>query len=113
MARVGLVRVNGVDAARLIELERGKSYRLEYIPSYAGPPISLALPVNERIFEFDGFIPFFDGTLPEGYQLDALLRRTKLDRKDHMGQLLEVGRDLVGNVTVEPLNDEGTGDTDV
>jgi len=38
--------------------------------------------------------------LPEGFQLEALLRRKKLDRNDHFGQLLLVGGDTVGAVTV-------------
>jgi len=39
--------------------------------------------------------------------LEALLRAVKLDRHDHFAQLLAVGRDLVGAVTVEPLGDGG------
>ena len=35
--------------------------------------------------------------------LEGLLRRTKLDRSDLMSQLIAVGKDLVGNVTVEVL----------
>ena len=105
MQRIWLVRVNKREAAHLIEEERGRSYKLRYLPTYVGPPISLILPVENGEFEFDNFPAYFDGTLPEGYQLDALLRRTKLDRSDFMGQLLVVGADLVGNVTVEPLKD--------
>jgi HipA-like protein len=33
--------------------------------------------------------------------LEGLLRQTKLDRDDLMGQLLAVGGDVVGNVTIE------------
>ncbi len=106
MYRTGLVRVNKVLAAHLIEIERGRSYEIKYLIGYSGQPISLTLPVHERVFVFDRFPPYFDGTLPEGYQLDALLRRTKLDRTDYMGQLLAVGADLVGNVTVEPVSDQ-------
>ena len=52
-------------------------------------------------FLFDTFPPFFDGLLPEGFQLEALLRRRKLDRDDKFGQLIAVGADTVGAVTVE------------
>lgn len=106
MYRTGLVRVGKVPAAHLIEIERGRSYKIEYLREYSGRPISLTLPVQERVIVFDCFPPYFDGTLPEGYQLDALLRRTKLDRTDYMGQLLAVGADLVGNVTVELVSDQ-------
>ena len=47
-------------------------------------------------YDFAGFPPFFDGVLPEGPQLEALLRHGKLDRDDLLGQLLYVGGDLVG-----------------
>ena len=38
--------------------------------------------------------------MPEGFQLEALLRQRKLDRNDRFGQLLQVGADTVGAVTV-------------
>ena len=60
------------------------------------------MPVQQREWRFDGFPPFFDGLLPEGPQLQALLKIRKLDRTDFFGQLLAVGLDLVGDVTVEP-----------
>jgi serine/threonine-protein kinase HipA len=39
--------------------------------------------------------------LPEGGQLEALLRIRKLDRQDLFGQLLAVGQDVVGSLRVE------------
>lgn len=33
--------------------------------------------------------------------LEGLLRQTKIDRHDFMSQIIAVGEDLVGNVTVE------------
>jgi serine/threonine-protein kinase HipA len=53
------------------------------------------------MYEFKTFPPFFDGLLPEGAQLEGLLRLKKLDRSDYFGQLISVGQDLVGAVTVE------------
>jgi hypothetical protein len=35
--------------------------------------------------------------------LEGLLRQSKLDRDDFMSQLITVGHDLVGNVTVEAI----------
>lgn len=69
------------------------------------------MPIRDRAYEFDRFPPFFDGLLPEGAQLEALLRQAKLDRTDYMGQLLTVRRDLVGNVTVHPLDDRGASNS--
>jgi serine/threonine-protein kinase HipA len=42
----------------------------------------------------------FDGLLPEGAQLEALLKTHKIDRNDYFKQLVTVGRDLVGSLSV-------------
>ncbi|MBI4411275.1 MAG: HipA N-terminal domain-containing protein [Deltaproteobacteria bacterium] len=94
----------GEPAGILKELERGKSYRFEYDESYGGAGISLAMPPSLKIYPFDSFPPFFDGLLPEGPQLEALLRQAKLDRADLFGQLITVGADLIGAVTAEEIS---------
>ena len=92
----------------LTELERRGRFRLDYRAGYSGPPVSLTMPVRKEPFEFSGFPPFFDGLLPEGVQLDGLLRLSKIDRDDYFAQLVAVGGDLVGAVTVELLTDEAS-----
>lgn len=76
-------------------------YRFSYLPGYKGKSVSLTMPTTSSQYEWETFPPFFDGLLPEGIMLEALLKRSKLDRYDLLGQLIAVGRDLVGNVTVE------------
>lgn len=97
------VFVDGQFAGELQELERGKHYRFIYLESYKGPSVSLEMPTHQRVYDFNRFPPFFEGLLPEGIMLEGLLRQTKLDRDDLMGQLTAVGKDLVGNVTIEAL----------
>ena len=63
--------------------------------------MSLTLPVRPAPYEFETFPAFFDGLLPEGLNLEALLKLAKLDAGDCFGQLVTVGGDLVGAVTVE------------
>lgn len=87
-------------AGYLQESADGREYRFAYTPEYAGPPISLTMPVRPEGYVFEEFPPFFDGLLPEGTQLEALLRLHKLDRDDKFGQLLQVGADTVGAVTI-------------
>jgi len=87
-------------AGHLDELEGGKAFSFRYEPGYTGPPVSLTMPLREEPYLFDEFPPFFDGLLPEGFQLEALLRQKKLDRHDKMAQLLIIGGDTVGAVTV-------------
>jgi serine/threonine-protein kinase HipA len=62
------------------------------------------MPVREESYLFDEFPPFFDGLLPEGFQLEALLRQKKIDRNDKFGQLLIIGADTVGAVTVTGMS---------
>ena len=66
----------------------------------AALPCLLTMPLSERELRFDGFPPFFEGLLPEGEMLDGLLRQRKIDRGDLFGQLVAVGEDVVGAVTI-------------
>ena len=103
MVRVAKVFVNAVFAGLLTEYERNKHYIFEYSVEYSGQAVSLTMPLAKKKYEYATFPPFFDGLLPEGSQLEALLRLAKLDRDDNFGQLLMVGADLVGNVTLEVM----------
>jgi serine/threonine-protein kinase HipA len=91
----------GIYTGDLIELEKSKKYQFNYTDDYKGSPISLTLPTKQKEYVFDEFPPFFEGLLPEGIQLDALLRQTKIDRNDFFSILLITGKDLVGSVTLE------------
>lgn len=87
--------------AGLLEARDDGSYRFIYEEGFRGEPVSLTMPVAQRVWEFPGFPAPFEGLLPEGVQLDALLRHRKLDRSDLFGQLLAVGRDVVGSLRIE------------
>lgn len=95
------VFVDGILAGELQEIEFKKLYRFAYNEDYQGPSVSLTMPTDQRVYEFDRFPPFFEGLLPEGMMLEGLLKQAKLDRDDLFNQLVKVGQDLVGNVTVE------------
>ncbi len=85
-------------------------YTFQYLPVYQGPPISLTMPCRQEPYIYATFPPFFDGLLPEGYQLEGLLRILKIDRRDYMTQLAAVGNDMVGTVTVRdaPIEEVST-----
>lgn len=87
--------------AGLLEAREDGTYRFIYDPAFHGEPVSLTMPVVQRIWEFPRFPAPFEGLLPEGVQLDALLRLRKLDRGDLFGQLLAVGSDVVGSLRIE------------
>ncbi len=99
--RIARVFFDNYFAGILTESEDGKVYCFQYEPDYSGPPVSLTMLVREEVYRYDEFPPFFDGLLPEGFQLEALLRQKKLDRNDKFGQLLIIGADTVGAVTVK------------
>lgn len=101
--RSAKILVNGQEAGILTELDFGKKYNFEYIDDYSDTPVSLTLPVRKTVYEFDTFPPFFDGLLPEGYQLEGLLKFGKIDRNDFFSQLVAVGDDLVGNTSVKEI----------
>ena len=87
--------------AGLLEARDDGSYRFTYDPGFRGEPVSLTMPTSQRVWEFPLFPAPFEGLLPEGVQLDALLRLRKLDRNDLFGQLLAVGHDVVGSLRIE------------
>ncbi len=102
--RVATILQQGQPAGRLEEANGG-SWRFTYFKEYTGQPVSLTLPVDTEPYHFENFPPPFEGLLPEGIQLDALLRKHKIDRNDAFSQLMVVGADLVGSLSVQQGTD--------
>ena|SRR5579859_4930019 len=98
--RKAAIYQQGKFAGTLEEINQNH-YRFTYAPGYGGEPISLVLPVRETPYDFHKFPPIFEGLLPEGLHLEALLRHHKVDKKDMFQQLLIVGEDVVGSLTVK------------
>lgn len=103
--RKAVVYAHGNRAGVLTEVSP-KEYKFNYNDDYNGQAISLTMPVGQKEFSFNGFPPFFEGLLPEGVMLEGLLRISKIDHNDYFSQLMATGADLVGAVTVEPMEDE-------
>lgn len=101
--RKAKIYVKGVEAGTLTEVRPGKEYLFEYLDGYAGLEVSRTMPKNIKLYKFDKFPPFFDGLLPEGIQLEGLLKIKKVDKKDYFSQLIAVGNDMVGAVTVKEI----------
>lgn len=91
---------HGEKAGMLEELEKNRRYRFTYDAEYTGGQISLTIPTDRKVWEYDTFPPFFEGMLPEGFNLEAMLRILKIDREDCFSQLAAAGADLPGAVTV-------------
>lgn len=80
--RKARILVNDIEAGVFGQLKGGK-YKFTYHSDYQGAPVSLTMPLINNIYEFDVFPPFFEGLLPEGILLEALLRKYKIDRNDY------------------------------
>lgn len=100
--RTARIHQQGRLAGHLEPLATG-GYRFTYDDNFHGEPVSLTMPLKQRVWEFEDFPAPFEGLLPEGVQLDALLRLRKLDRGDLFGQLLAVGTDVVGSLQIEEV----------
>ena len=96
------ILVHDIEAGIFEKLKDGK-YKFTYHPKYHGAPVSLTMPLTNMIYEFDVFPPFFEGLLPVGAMLEALLRNYNIDRNDDFEQLIKVGQDVVGAVIIEEL----------
>ena len=101
--RKAKVYVKGREAGTLTEVVQGKEYIFEYLDGYDGLEVSRTMPLKEKVFMFDRFPPFFEGLLPEGIQLEGLLKLKKIDKYDYFSQLIAVGDDMVGVVTVKEV----------
>ena len=99
------VYVKGIEVGVLIEVKKGGEYQFEYLDQYNGLEVSRTMPTNGKSFRFNRFPPFFDGLLPEGIQLEGLLKIKKIDKNDYFSQLMAVGEDMVGVVTVKEITE--------
>lgn len=79
------------------------TWTFTYSPAYTGQAVSLTLPLRREPYQFTSFPSIFEGLLPEGPQLETLLRKHKIDRNDPFRQLVTVGEDLVGSLTVREI----------
>ncbi len=93
----------GIPIGELIEHKMNEEYSFTYYDNYQNEPISLTMPLKQKEFFYKNFPPFFEGLLPEGVMLTSLLRTAKIDSNDYFSQLVYVGEDLVGSVTVEEI----------
>jgi len=100
-----LIKIHNSPAGVFTEIT-SKHYIFEYNEDYVAEPISLTMPVTKSKYEFHSFPSFFDGLLPEGIQLEAILKRYKIDKHDYFEQLLITGSDLVGAVTVQSMEND-------
>lgn len=95
-------------AGTLTEDDEGYHYEYEttYLMKKNAEAISLTLPLTAEKYFSKVLFSFFDGLIPEGWQLEIVKRNWKLDERDRMGILLVACRDCIGAVSVEPIENE-------
>ena len=103
--RKAKVFVKGIEAGILMEISQGREYKFEYLEGYKGLEVSRTMMPHARMYSYDKFPPFFEGLLPEGIQLDGLLKIKKIDKGDLFSQLMAVGDELVGVITLEEISE--------
>ena len=103
--RKAIILLHNQEAGLLVE-EDNETYTFVDNDSYVSEAISLTMPVSQKIYSFNEFPPFFEGLLPEGIMLEGLLKIKKLDKKDYFSQLICVGTDMIGDATVQLIDNE-------
>lgn len=84
----------------------GGCYSFGYVDDYDGSPVFIGWPLYEKEKQWEEFPAVFDGLLPEGVLLEQLLFKHKLDRNDKWGQLVAVGLDLTGFLSIVPVGSD-------
>jgi len=98
--RKAIVYVQSDRAGVLTEVSPTEYY-FEYDDNYEGDSVSLTMPTSQRKYSYNSFPPFFDGLLPEGEMLDGLLENINCSSNDYFSQLIAIGGNMVGAVTIK------------
>ena len=103
--RKAQIKMHSELAGWLSQDENG--YHFQYAPAYLQmkdpKPVSLTLPIQEKVITSKVLFSFFDGLIPEGWLLDIAEKNWKLNGRDRMGLLMACCKDCIGAVSVHPL----------
>ena len=90
--------------------ETDSGYEFKYLPEYISDeqaqPVSLTMPLSEKVYKSSVLFPAFDGLIPEGWLLDVALRNTDISRLDRMSLLLLCCRDCIGALSVVEIKED-------
>lgn len=107
MSRRGRVYFDDELVGTIVETEEGMSFEYDeaWLRDPSRPPISPTLPRQESPHRSRGPSPFFMGLLPEGWLHELTLDKLRIAPDDWFGQILELCRDCVGAVHIEPCDE--------
>ena len=100
--RTAHIYVRDKFAGVLAETDEGYTFAYDsnYLSMNDANPVSLTLPLSDKIYNSKTLFSFFDGLIPEGWLLDLVSRNWKIDSKDRFGILLVSCKDPIGNVSI-------------
>lgn len=75
-------------------------YDDEYIKMPESRPISISLPLEEKIFNFERTKNFFEGLLPEGFTRRCVANWMHKDENDYISILAGLGRECLGAIKI-------------
>ena len=105
--RYGIVTYKGKEVGTLTELPGGGT-RFSYYDD--APEIACVLPRNETDHTWPaGIHPFFAHLGPEGWLRERQEAIADADSEDDLGLLLAFGKDCIGAVGINDINDHGVG----
>jgi serine/threonine-protein kinase HipA len=100
--RRGIVRLDGVIAGVIEEIEHGSRFEYDagYLARPGALPISLTLPLRTEPYLSRSLHPFFENLLPEGWLLELSTAKLKIAKDDAFGLLLATCADCIGAVEI-------------
>ncbi|MDR0645662.1 MAG: HipA N-terminal domain-containing protein [Elusimicrobiota bacterium] len=90
-------------AGILEETENGFKFAYDDDFKRKKTPLSVSLPLGGSPFISAKMFPFFEGLLPEGWYLDIISAKYKIDKQDTFGIMLATFGDTVGAVRIEEI----------
>jgi serine/threonine-protein kinase HipA len=103
--RIALVFYNQRLAGRLTETNDGFEFTYDDDYLAGGTPIAFTFPLQEEPFKHTRLPGFFENLVSEGWLRKLQSQEQKIDENDRFGLLLMNGRDLVGAVTITPIDE--------
>lgn len=82
----------------------GFAYTENWLATDGAFPISVTLPLDDRVYPSEVTSPWLANLLPEEDQLTILTRSLGLDRSDTIAILEEIGGSLALTLTTETMN---------
>ncbi len=101
--RTASVLFKNEEAGILKETKNGYlfAYSKEFIEKNIS--ISISLPVRKEFYESERLFSFFQVLIPEGWYLDLVCAKLKIDKNDTFGVLLSTCKDCIGAVSIKEI----------